>query len=138
MKLSIISACTALVSIVAAEKSEFLHLGRLIPPVEAADPSLVTIVSQNDAMGSGLFDQILDHKDLSKGTFKQKFWWNIEFWGGPGYPVRIILKLMEVIYTNFPRSFFSHQARLRQPTTEDILQTQRLLAYMHRKLRVLL
>ncbi|EPE29559.1 alpha/beta-Hydrolase [Glarea lozoyensis ATCC 20868] len=88
MKLSIFSAFAALfVSGATALDGEFVHLGRLIPPVEAIDPGLVTIIAQNDAMGSGFFDQLLDHKNPSKGTFKQKFWWNIEFWNGPGSPI---------------------------------------------------
>ncbi|KAK1522032.1 serine carboxypeptidase S28 [Colletotrichum costaricense] len=36
---------------------------------------------------NGTFDQYLDHTDLSKGTFKQRYWYNSEHWGGPGYPV---------------------------------------------------
>jgi hypothetical protein len=87
MKFSLVAAFTAFVTSAAALDGEFLHLGRLIPPVEPMDPGLVQIVAQNDSKGSGFFDQLLDHKNPSKGTFKQKFWWNIEFWDGPGSPV---------------------------------------------------
>lgn len=89
MKLSFVAAAfTAFATSLALEfdKSEFLRLGKLLPPVDPTDRG-VTIVSENDAMGSAFFDQQLDHNDPSKGTFKQKFWWNIEFWGGPGSPV---------------------------------------------------
>ncbi|KAI1198091.1 serine carboxypeptidase S28 [Nemania serpens] len=42
------------------------------------DENLVTL-------GGGYFDQLLDHDDPSKGTFKQRYWWNAEFFeeGGP-------------------------------------------------------
>lgn len=36
------------------------------------DENLVTL-------GGGYFDQLLDHDDPSKGTFKQRYWWNAEF-----------------------------------------------------------
>ena len=74
-------------SAIAIKKNQFSHLKRMVPPVDPDDPGLVTIVGLNDAMGSGFFDQLLDHNDPSKGTFQQKFWWNHEFWGGPGSPV---------------------------------------------------
>ncbi|KAG9235889.1 putative serine protease K12H4.7 [Amylocarpus encephaloides] len=90
MKSSIVAAFGAIVTMAAAslkDKAEFLHLGRLVPPLEPADPGVVTIVALSDNMGAALFDQLLDHNDPSKGTFRQKFWWNTEFWGGPGSPV---------------------------------------------------
>lgn len=88
MRCSIISTIAAFTSFVAAvPNTEFKHLGRLIPPVDAADPGAVQIVALSNDTGAAFFDQILDHNDLSKGTFKQKFWWNTEFWGGPGSPV---------------------------------------------------
>jgi hypothetical protein len=39
--------------------------------------------------GSAFFTQLLDHNDPSKGTFKQKFWYNSQFWAGPGSPVSL-------------------------------------------------
>ncbi|GKT85537.1 serine-type peptidase [Colletotrichum tofieldiae] len=39
---------------------------------------------------NGTFDQLLDHTNPSRGTFKQRYWWNAEHWGGPGYPVFMI------------------------------------------------
>ncbi|KAJ5659501.1 Peptidase S28 [Penicillium longicatenatum] len=33
------------------------------------------------------FEQLLDHEDPSLGTFSQRFWWNSEWWDGPGSPV---------------------------------------------------
>jgi hypothetical protein len=88
MRLSVISALAALASCAAAfKKTEFLLRGRLVPPIDPADHAMMKIVSLNDAMGSAFFDQLLDHNDPSKGTFKQKFWWNTEFWEGPGSPV---------------------------------------------------
>jgi hypothetical protein len=31
-------------------------------------------------MGKGTFDQLLDHNHPEEGTFKQRFWWNAEFY----------------------------------------------------------
>ncbi|KAI1110885.1 serine carboxypeptidase S28 [Nemania sp. NC0429] len=46
-----------------------------------------TILDDDDliVLGKGTFDQLLDHSDPSKGTFKQRYWWNAEFFeeGGP-------------------------------------------------------
>ncbi|KAI2628443.1 peptidase S28 [Xylaria nigripes] len=35
-------------------------------------------------MGMGTFDQLIDHKNPGKGTFKQRYWWNAEFYEGDG------------------------------------------------------
>ncbi|KAK1598240.1 serine carboxypeptidase S28 [Colletotrichum navitas] len=43
-----------------------------------------------DQVNQGTFDQFLDHTNTSKGTFKQRYWWNAEHWGGPGFPVFMV------------------------------------------------
>jgi hypothetical protein len=92
MQWSIVSALAALVyATTAAARIDFRRVGRLVPPIEEADAGLITVISQSDATGSGFFEQILDHKNPNNGTFKQKFWWNIEFWAGPGSPVRLLV-----------------------------------------------
>ncbi|TVY33265.1 putative extracellular serine carboxypeptidase [Lachnellula subtilissima] len=92
MKASFLSAIVALTgaATVSAADSLFRYAGRLVPPVEEsehADVFPAKMVSQVNATGSAFFDQLLDHNDPSKGTFPQKFWWNSEFWEGPGSPV---------------------------------------------------
>lgn len=37
--------------------------------------------------GQGVFQQLIDHSDPNLGTFNQSFWWNSEYWTGPGAPV---------------------------------------------------
>ena len=54
-------------------------------------PLVNTVVATN---GSGTFEQLLDHDDPAGGTFSQRFWWNDEFWAGPGSPVRSVAELM--------------------------------------------
>ncbi|PHH79007.1 hypothetical protein CDD80_5860 [Ophiocordyceps camponoti-rufipedis] len=33
------------------------------------------------------FNQLIDHKDPSRGTFKQRYWLNVDAYGGPGSPI---------------------------------------------------
>ncbi|CAG8956180.1 hypothetical protein HYFRA_00012097 [Hymenoscyphus fraxineus] len=88
MKYSLVAALATLGSFVAATpNTQFLNVGRLIPPEEPMDASFMRKVAASNITGSAFFDQIIDHNDLSKGTFKQKFWWNTEFWAGPGSPI---------------------------------------------------
>lgn len=90
MKASLITAISALTSIVTAA-SQFAKMGRLIPPFEETDefPFAVAAASNSavNVTGSSFFTQLLDHDDPSKGTFQQKFWWNSQYWAGPGSPV---------------------------------------------------
>jgi hypothetical protein len=89
MKVSVVSAIVVLTSVAtSAATNQFLHLGRLVPPVEEADEFPVASASSDvNVTGSSFFTQLLDHDDPSKGTFQQKFWWNAEYWAGPGSPV---------------------------------------------------
>lgn len=43
--------------------------------------------ADNWTPGSGVFQQLIDHSNSSLGTFSQSFWWNDEFYAGPGSPV---------------------------------------------------
>ena len=40
-----------------------------------------------ELIGNGTFYQQLDHDDPTKGTFKQRYWWDASHWGGKGSPV---------------------------------------------------
>ncbi|KAF7935655.1 hypothetical protein BELL_0103g00180 [Botrytis elliptica] len=87
MKWSIVSAISLLAASAAAEHP-FLRKGRLVPPIEAEDEFPVSINAAGvNTTGSAFFTQLLDHDNPSKGTFQQKFWWNSEFWAGPGSPI---------------------------------------------------
>jgi len=35
----------------------------------------------------GTFQQNLDHNNVSLGTFSQTYWWDSQWYGGPGYPI---------------------------------------------------
>lgn len=37
--------------------------------------------------GWGTFDQLLDHSNPSLGTFKQRYWYNTQYWNGSGSPI---------------------------------------------------
>ncbi|KAL2755191.1 hypothetical protein ACRALDRAFT_1035139 [Sodiomyces alcalophilus JCM 7366] len=38
-------------------------------------------------VGRGTFEQLVDHGHPSGPTFKQRYWFNDDYWGGPGSPV---------------------------------------------------
>ncbi|KAJ2891203.1 putative serine peptidase [Zalerion maritima] len=50
---------------------------------------LVSIESIDDESPYPLveFDQLIDHNKPEVGTFKQRYWYNDEYWGGPGSPI---------------------------------------------------
>ncbi|KAH8817396.1 peptidase S28 [Xylogone sp. PMI_703] len=85
MKASILSSVSLLTSLGAAH--QFARRGRLSPPVDPGDEFPVAAAGAVNTTGSAFFTQLLDHDDPSKGTFQQKFWWNSEWWAGPGSPI---------------------------------------------------
>ncbi|KAJ5217326.1 hypothetical protein N7468_010334 [Penicillium chermesinum] len=49
-------------------------------------PKLKHPLSEKD-YGQATFQQLLDHKNPSLGTFSQRYWYSTENWNGPGSPV---------------------------------------------------
>ncbi|KAI6245863.1 putative extracellular serine carboxypeptidase [Erysiphe necator] len=90
MKLSITLYCNALLLGINAA-SKFQKLGQLITPPfsikELPGYSDVSAAVEGSKNGTAFFQQILDHNDPSKGTFQMQYWWNAEFWAGPGSPI---------------------------------------------------
>lgn len=41
--------------------------------------------------GQSTFEQLIDHKNPSLGTFSQQYWWSSEWWDGKGSPVLLLL-----------------------------------------------
>jgi len=71
-----------------ANATLFSRLGKLVPPPHTAAEALSAAASISaNVTGSAFFTQLLDHDHPSKGTFQQKFWWNAQYWEGPGSPV---------------------------------------------------
>lgn len=78
-----------------AALSKVSNLGPPIPlPPPLVDPDFEANaqITKRDATavpttGTGVFQQLIDHNDPSKGTFNQSYWWSSEFWSGPGAPV---------------------------------------------------
>jgi hypothetical protein len=87
MKVPSVSALSALagVGLVAGIRPP----GMLAPPLEEGDEFAIEATGALNFTGSAFFTQLLDHNDPSKGTFKQKFWYNSQFWAGPGSPVSL-------------------------------------------------
>ncbi|KAK1830822.1 putative extracellular serine carboxypeptidase [Podospora conica] len=72
---------TFLLFLVTHQATASLRLPRLMPFELKADITNYTLG------GNGTFDQYLDHDNPHLGTFKQWFWYNTTWWGGPGSPV---------------------------------------------------
>lgn len=89
MKLSIFAPLSALACLVAGSEFPAGRPGILLPPLEDTDVSAFRLANEAvQTTGEGYYVQQLDHKDPSKGTFNQHYWWNSQYWGGPGSPVR--------------------------------------------------
>jgi hypothetical protein len=86
MKLPFVSAISvvACVGIVAGRRP-----GMLAPPLEKGDEFAIDAAGAINTTGSAFFTQILDHDNPSKGTFQQKYWYNFQYWAGPGSPVSL-------------------------------------------------
>ena len=69
----------------AACTSEVLSLKFTDTKVRFHPPSISVDIPATT--GNTTFQQLLNHDDPSAGTFSQRFWWNDEFYGGPGSPV---------------------------------------------------
>lgn len=86
MKFLLFSALSSLASVATASLA---RPGMLLPPLDADDLTAFRVAAAAvPTTGEGYFEQLLDHDNPSKGTFKQHYWWNSEFYGGPGSPVR--------------------------------------------------
>jgi hypothetical protein len=69
----------------------FLAAARAAMPMKPVPPAL-KMTEANAALstnGNSTFQQLLDHNNPSLGTFSQTYWYNFEFWKGPGSPVGI-------------------------------------------------
>jgi hypothetical protein len=117
MKLSFASAISVLawVGLVAGRRP-----GMLAPPLDKGDEFAIEAAGASSTTGSAFFTQILDHDNPSKGTFQQKFWYNFQFWKGPGSPVCLAICFLGFDADCSSRLFSSRRVKLLQPGTEPI------------------
>lgn len=64
----------------------------LVPPPLQSDEivqriGLSRVAGASTVNGTSTFQQYIDHNNPGLGTFSQKFWWNAQYWKGPGSPV---------------------------------------------------
>lgn len=91
MKLSLFSSLSLLAASAEAA-NQFARRPRLAPPVLEGEVELYPIASGSYPTvtnGTGFFTQLLNHDDPSAGTFQQRYFWNAEFYQGPGSPVSL-------------------------------------------------
>lgn len=97
--------------------SQFQIRGKLIPPPlsieELPEYSEISTFSSNAKNGTSFFQQLLDHQDPSKGTFQMKYWWNAEYWEGPGSPVCEKNKVRKNKMIDIDEDCFFHTRRIR-------------------------
>jgi hypothetical protein len=106
MKLPFVSAVSVLVCIgIVAGR----HPGMLVPPLDKGDEFAIEAAGAINTTGSAFFTQILDHDNPSKGTFKQKYWYNFQYWAGPGSPVSLA-----ILSTEFNANCSNRLSSLRQ------------------------
>ena len=89
MKLSLFSSLSLLAASAEAA-NQFARRPRLVPPVVEGEAELYPIASGSyptATNGTGFFTQLINHDDPSVGTFQQRYFWNAEFYQGPGSPV---------------------------------------------------
>jgi hypothetical protein len=92
--------------------------GMLAPPLEKGDEFAIQAAGASSTTGSAFFTQILDHDNPSKGTFQQKFWYNSQYWKGPGSPVFLAICSMELDANCSSRLSSSRPVKLLLPNTE--------------------
>ncbi|EFX01073.1 serine-type peptidase [Grosmannia clavigera kw1407] len=88
------TSLAALLAACATPAMAFLSMPKLRPPM-LVDESFESMTERGVLdgraasvyKGQTTFQQLLDHKDPSQGTFSQRFWWSTQYWGGPGSPV---------------------------------------------------
>jgi hypothetical protein len=77
----------ATVSVLSLASSAYANLaGPARPPVSQEAVQRASLLSVSST-GSSTFEQLIDHNNPLLGTFQQRYWYNTEFWNGPGSPV---------------------------------------------------
>ncbi|KAI1192412.1 serine carboxypeptidase S28-domain-containing protein [Nemania serpens] len=59
--------------------------GMQVGPIN--DLMFAKVAESAPTAGWGTFDQLLDHSKPSLGTFKQRYWYNTQYWKGPTSPI---------------------------------------------------
>lgn len=60
--------------------------GFSVPPLNLSAASN-KLLKRDGHIGFFTYNQTLDHSGFTPGTFKQRAYYNTEFWGGPGSPI---------------------------------------------------
>lgn len=89
MQLSLLAAVIAAFT---APAVNALHASQelgYVPPIpeDAGSPNGLSKRATNPNIEPATFQQLIDHKNPSLGTFTQRYWYNAEFYNGPGSPI---------------------------------------------------
>ncbi|KAK2606354.1 hypothetical protein QQS21_003285 [Conoideocrella luteorostrata] len=88
MRLSVFAAAVAALagSVNGLHAKQELGYIPLIPE-DAESPRGISKRATNPNIKAATFQQLIDHKNPSLGTFTQRYWYNAEFYKGPGAPI---------------------------------------------------
>ncbi|MCJ1433440.1 hypothetical protein MMC27_002800 [Xylographa pallens] len=84
------SVLKSVVSVAALFSTVYGNPTNLLRPPPLRVDIITPQLSSNDTVpvtGSAFFEQLLDHDHPELGTFSQKYWYNSQYWAGPGSPV---------------------------------------------------
>ncbi|MCJ1245001.1 hypothetical protein MMC30_002202 [Trapelia coarctata] len=80
----------------------------LVPPPLQDDEiaqtvALSRVASASTINGTSTFQQYIDHNNPGLGTFSQQFWWNAQYWKGPGSPIVLFTpgEIAAALYTGY-------------------------------------
>ena len=98
MKLSVFSTVVSFITLSSSVYGGPKNL--LVPPPLQSDEivqsiGLSRVASASITNGTSTFQQYIDHTNPGLGTFSQQFWWNAQYWRGPGSPVRLAAGMKE-------------------------------------------
>ena len=87
--MAILRYCAALAAICSAAtvKASPGFKYQLVPPADDGVTVPEFSLFAEATTGQGTFQQLIDHKNPSLGTFSQRFWYNSDNWNGPGSPI---------------------------------------------------
>lgn len=89
MRFTVLSLAAELL-FVSSVSAGIFPVGNMSPPAFSLEDALLEGTSiERRGTHVATFQQLIDHDNPSLGTFSQRYWWNDDYYGGPGSPVML-------------------------------------------------